>query len=654
MEFWFSTERQIAARNIGPVRGEDSFLGKIHGSGLYLVRGPNTSGKSTIGRLLAKMDDQDLLRQSVQITDGEDSAFLEMEPRRVTFTRSPAGDMRMTVEGAEAPPVEEMPAAIETLVHADHLSRDNPEGRARHRLAALLSYAPIETSMEHLTTLLAALADLPAITAEMRETWLELAAEAAAGSKRVRIEGLRTRAEVRDWIIASPKRKGGLLDDHDLLTEICNATGNTGEKAAEAQRRRLAKIQGRLDGALQAAARQIEWPAGEEGKLRTLLEQEHDLPALTATRDGARLKLTELETSAGGRRAGEARRERLAATRGEKPEAAVAVAEAEVAEVGEKLKGAVVAAYAELDEWQAALRDQVFSDDGKFRWGQGLAGEADRAHKLVSKLAALLATRPEDSDLGKAAQQRLAAAREALAAWERVGEQLAEPIEGAAEAEVEAARTTFAEAESAVNLAKAAAAYQAVAAELAAALDLARRLDELAAAYRTAAKDSWSFLGQIITEALKLPWLQVDGLDVYLGYVEGKLNQDPELIAQAQAAAEAALDKTSPVSLPRFIMEKIREAPAVEWRSIDDEARVSTGELHEACLAVFLERLAPGSIRWVPWYITSALDPERLKRFDQAVRGRECVLLGEEPRRQGDPQGIWLERVAGRFGEVAS
>lgn len=720
MELW-TGERRVASANIGPAAG-DRLLGTVRGPGVYLFVGPNTSGKTTELELMLRLQDERLLRGFANVTDGASHAYLELEPARVTFRRSPSGIVSHEATGLEQlERIDAMPAAIESLIHGDHVK--DPAARARHRLAALLAYAPVESSPERLAELFGTLdgrswSDLDEDDG-LRRVWRELA-EAATAGRRHRLEPLRSTDEVSHFVAAHPNRTGQVLDDHERLVDLLNAMANTGEKAAEQQRRKVAGVEGRLREALEQAGRQLVegWDATDElavAELRAVLERSYDVVDLTERRNLARSRAEAKRASQAARIAAEARSARLAAERGGRPaveesEVRLASAEATLAQEVASHRSAtareaelqhaveqarateqeadqqVLTAWGEIEDFVVQLRRRAFhhSPEGEAtpRYRTDLTGADEQAARIVRALSRTLYGDPATSRAEaeqaltlataarEAADRRLAkaeedrdtaqaaanAARAAAETWDRVGQQLAEPAEGATDAEVEEATAALVEAERALLTATAAASYQQLAAEHVAALALAGRVDEAAKDYRAAATDSWSFLGMLLTEALRLPWLQVDGLDLYVGYVDGRLNNDPELIAAAQAAAEqaaAALDHTSAVALPRFILERIREVSSVEWRKLDDDQRVSTAELHEACLALMIERRsALGGIVVVPWQITAALDEERLLRFDAMVADAGLVVFGERPRRKGDPHGLFLERVRDRA-EVA-
>lgn len=653
LELWSAEPRALRAGNLGPLRG-DHHIGTVDGPGVYFLVAPNAGGKTTEVRLLESIQDQERLKSSAWIHRGADSAYLELEPFRVTFTRSPAGEVRVESEGAAemAGRITSMPPSIETLIHGDHL--DGDDARARRRLEALLTYAPVQATPERLDTLLGAFAG-SSIQAEIsterdertewesfQHVWQRLADEAAQG-RRLRFEPLRSVAGIREWIMTNPKRGTGVLDDHGLLRDIANATANVGEKAAEVQRRRIAKLEGALEETMDSAREKLteagmELPEGEDA-FRGMLEGEYATETVTALVEERRSILTRLEQSHADRQAAERRQERLKESHGDRPE------------YGDEEAVTLFRHQLSLLSGKAEAVAGFAMDEPGFLENDGYPRELDRLRDDT------VAARERLSSLREARATK----REEQARWDAVEAEINFPIEGATAEEVETARSGLKAAERDLSLAEWAARFQETSLELEQALDLARRIDEVAKDLRSAAKDSWAFLGKIITDSLRLPWLQVDGLDIYLGYVDGRLNADPELIAEAERAAEqaaAALDNLSPVALPRFIFERIREASAVEWRLLDDEVNVSTAELHESCLTLMLERRGELSeIIIVDWKIPAALDSERLLRFDRQVREAGKVLISERPRdsvRDRDaPAGLFLERVADRA-EVAS
>lgn len=646
IKLWYEEPRALRADNLGPIEGAHE-IGSITGPGIYRIVERNAGGKSTVLNALLKMQEQKLLRQDIQIRDGETVATLELEPGRMTFRRGPTGEIREPersgIDGL--PPITEMPAAIETLIHGDHLQ--DTDARARRRLKALLSYAPVDSTPERLAGLMETChgrAFDAIIGADMRRSWLTLAESAGAAKKRMRIEPIRDASEILDWVRNSERRDGSVLTDHEALMDILNATANTGEHAAEEARRALAVVTGRLEEAAKAAERDFGF-----GSRRQLEAQHDDLETLRSDLSAARSKHASASAQRERMLGEQARRERLAESHGERPDAQAA----DDAEAAASLE----CAKAERD-WEKvqALRSYLreASAQAVAEWPlQDLT--AERIKDAVAGLLSLSAAADGPSleslrSMRDSARRHRSEVAVAASRWDEVHALLSEPLEGPTAEAVEAAKAAAEEAERALRIATSAAAYQVIAAEHVEALELCAKLDAMAKSYRDAASDSWGYLGKILTNALDLPWLQIDGLKLFVGYVGSRLNNDPGLIRAAEAQAEKlalANDHSSPVALGRFLMEAIREASEVEWRDLDDEKRISTAELHEACLSLMLSRRSKlGGIIVVPWEVVAALDDDRLMRFDAAVAEAGLVLITERPRRVNDRVGIFLERVA--------
>lgn len=709
LELWSSEEREFRSINIGAASGSHH-IGTFRGPGLYFLVHENAGAKTSHLNLLLHAQDEGYLRRSANISLGKTEALFELEPLRITFNRAPSGAVTAEAEGlGEGPRVVAMPDAIETLISGDDLIDD--EARARRRLGALLSYAPVDSDDERLRVLLEAFRDRPwseEIDRDIARAYDELIAEAKSQFRGLRVEPLRTLEEIEDWVAENPKRKGSILDDQDLLIQIANATGNAVEKAADVQRRRIAKIEGRRDEAVAQASKIAGHDEVPEAYAAEHLEGEVDIEALREEHREARDRRVDVRSRYEERLAAERRQERLRKSHGDRPDLSDAEADVsrreedlemarltcegaraeharavrEVESIGEATDRAQSEAVAAVVDWAEFSRDLTLRvmpegvEADAVRYGLDLEAEAGRARSLVKRIAdavrvdlsdswerarTVAAARAEALDQAEAAVRRaeseLEAARDRLRrqeseleSWERTQAEIEEPIEGPDAEEVKAAEEAEAMLAKAVDHGRAALHYQAVASQLAAALDLARRLDEVASGYRDAAKDTWYFLGQIVTDELRLPWLQVDGLDIYLGYRDGRLNADPELIAEARAAAEqaaAARDQLSQVALQRFIFNEIREVSDVDWRDIDDDTWLSTAELHEACLEVMLSRRSKlGGLLIVPWRVIGALDADRLRRFDRRVRDAGLTMVSERPRRDGDPREMVLERVA--------
>lgn len=643
---------KLRAENLGPIEGAHD-IGEIDGPGIFRLVERNAGGKSTILRALLHLQKLKLLRQDMQINDGETVASIELGPGRMTFRRGPTGEMREPERSGidQLPPIAEMPAAIETLIHGDHLQ--DPDARARRRLKALLSYAPVDSDHERIAGLLATCEgrSFVNLTDDLRRTWQRLAEAAANKKKRMRVEPLRNADELREWLMAAQERDGSVLTDHGLIVEILNATANTGEHAAEEARHKLSSVAGRVEESVAHASR--EFGSG----IRRELEGSYDLTTL-------REQATALAAAASGlwaersRLTGElARREAMAQAHWERPVVVNRVDKAEhhlrqaqahaddLARMAAQLRSG-------LNEMLATGRpvphEHVEEFDALWTMYRTIASEEQLP---ISQLRA---------DLESARAEFAKSTRDAER-WDEVSALLSEPITGPTQEAVDAATTKAENAKRAVRIAEHAASHQVITAEHTAQLELVAVLDSLAKGYREAATDSWGYLGRILTDALDLPWLQVDGLKLFVGYVGGTLNNDHALIRAAEEAAERlalAQDHSSPVALGRFLLEAVREASDIEWRDLDDgkrgsgslapcDGRISTAEIHEACLSLMLARRAKlGGIAVLPWEVVAALDDDRLARFAAKVEASGLVLITERPRRTGDRDGIFLERIA--------
>lgn len=684
---------EASSTNIGAARGERS-LGRVSGPGLYFFVGANAGGKSTELNLLMAAQDAGLLRRRANISDGASEAEFVLGPLRMTFRRSPGGAIaEPQVEGVEALPlVTALPASIETLITGDGLKGE--EERARRRLGALLSYAPIDATAE-LAEALCLTLEGRRWPASLRAAFDELAAEAKGSVGRFKPAPYATAAQIREALLAQPRR--GILDDHGWLLEQLNALGNTGEKAADRQRAKVASLDGRLEEIVTGAQRRLGRGEDPLDEVRLDLGRTYDLPQLENAHQAARMAAERARTAVASRRAEQERREALQATHGERPDSgpafraldsarlaslranealtalekdvapaqmASAAGEARIAAgeivaerraafglVAERLQVRVADGSVEDVDFEAAsvalhaLRE-AWTPFAAAREEDRQCSEAVRAHQ-VSIVAARDDVRQKQVSLLEA--QRVVDEREELARrWDAVSEQLALPLPGTDSAQAE----EFAEAEALANLslAREARVYRELLAERDREQTLLEELVLASGDYRSAAKDSWTCLGAAVTEELRLPWLQVDGLRIFVGYTaDGQLNTDLERIQRAQLQASVLQSpevNLAGVSLQRFVLERVRQLSNVDWRDLDDSVRLSTGELHEACLEVLLSRRGRlGGIVVIPWVVLAALDAAKLGAFAAKLRAAGLIAFSERPSRGGDPSEITLEKV---------
>lgn len=689
-------EGPVRSRNLGPAVG-DRELGRVDGPGLYFFVGRNAGGKSTELGLLARAQDAGLLARSANVSDGESEAELVIGPLRITFRRSPGGvTAPPLVEGADLlPAIAELPAAIETLISGDGLKGE--EERARRRLAALLSYAPIASSPSLVEALCLTLQGRSWPEA-LRGAFNALAEGARGSTARFKPSPYATGAEILGDLLALPRL--GILDDHAWLLERLNSLGNTAEKAAAEQAKAVAAIRGRAAEALHGAVSRLAWEGEVEALAAELLREDTDIAEATERRSIALAALKAADAAVAAREGEITRRERVRAGLGPRPDLAevseevhrrkveveplateAAAAQDRLAAAGDQLAEAVkgrdtraaaqttalavfgaassrlmhqgergtaaieeealTAAVAALDEVRAAAE----ALDG----ANAMVADAMKAHAAVSAEAVASASRLDRAVEGLAeARRRLEAEVTSAERWDAVTAELETVVEGPDSAVSEAAAYEAADAaERRVNESRV---YQRIEAELAGAQALLESLTLAAEDYRKAARDSWICLGAAVTNELALPWLQVDGLKIYVGYDgEGQLNADPERVRMAREQAEALspeIAEIAGVALQRFVLERSRLLSRIDWRDLDDQVRLSTGELHEACLEVMLSRRgATGGIIVIPWAVLAALDSEKLARFAGKLEAAGLIAFSERPSRRGDPADLTIEKV---------
>ena len=704
LALWASTNPTLSGSNIGAAEG-DHHLGTVEGPGLYLLVGPKAHGKSTHLELLRKLQDHDAVYTDV-VTDGQTEARFDLAPCRAVFRQSPLGDPRPPeIVGADdLPPIASLPDAVRALISGGDMKGEEPRSRAR--LAALLEYCPVDSTAERLERLAGALEGRSwSLTgspmSQLDDAWDELL-DGLAKSPRKPMR-YQSAPEIMAQVEGARDRDGSLLGDHKTLVDLLNATGLSGEKVTAAQVGVVKEIEGRRAQVLADAARHL---GMSEGDLLPLLNRSHDREWAATQAQEAQTELAMVSSARAVRVAVEKEREDMAAAHGEEPEiddqlveaagdlhdkavTEEAKADAALAHLAgtvadeEKRRNheaseAVSSAWQDWDLFGNSIATACLTGEGStFNFGADLSRYVEQAPKVLQALQDALAFEPADrTEETRIARERVAHAEEgrrqakrrldesmlrekdqtrALARWLLVDAKLREPVEGPTETDVTAATLALGVAVEAVSIAGHAEVYREVSAELTAALDLSAALDRAAKDYRAAAVDTWAYLGIELTDALDLPWLQVDGLQIFLGYAaDGNLNTDREILEAArdrarEDLASAAYDE-GPVA--RMLLQEIRKVPSVEWRDIDSKTRISECELREACLEVMLSRPAGlGGILIVPPTVFHSFDQEALHSFDEKVQAAGLVVFSERPRRAGDPEEVFLERVAGRPSE---
>lgn len=668
IEFWSGGD--VRSRNIGPAAG-DHFLGRVEGPGLYMWIGPNTGGKSHHLRLIGKLQKERLLRSDADITDGADVGYIELGAARMAFRRLPTGEIvEPTRTGIESlPPIEELPTPIETLITGANLKGKEP--RARARLEALLTYAPIASTEDLVRQLLAVLNERSFSSdpgAERRDLWWKLAERAKGEKGRTKIERFHTSDEILAAILSHPRE--GILDDHDRLIDLLNGIANTGEKVAEQQERTVSEAAGRLKETLSAAAKRLGVP--DDGVLMSRLRERLSRPEPSAgALSAARVRVAQLTAEKKRQREEEDRRDDLRAKHGSCPDAgptaalyaaareahdrlqsslfevraSVTRAHQDLADKSALVKPAAEAIQERRDAWESqVVAFRLSINDGLPVDEIAVAGDllgrrvdevvaalsgsasafAERDRAAAAVVAAEAKVSEIESSLGQARQAMLAREAEldgmkaTVAAWQQTDVLLGTPIPGPTDEEIAAADSAVQEADADAETWRAAQDFQRAAAAHDAEMVLAQWFGGVAADLRGAAADSWQFLGQIVTDTLSLPWLMVEGTRLLLAY-EGKGSN-----ARLAATPEAAKDV----------------------RDVDDADRISTAELHEAMLKLMLSRRERlGGILIVPWQVMAALDERRLGVFSGWSRAAGLVTFSERPRRKGDPDDLVLEPV---------
>lgn len=137
------------------------------------------------------------------------------------------------------------------------------------------------------------------------------------------------------------------------------------------------------------------------------------------------------------------------------------------------------------------------------------------------------------------------------------------------------------------------------------------RLASQTKAWRDVGSALWKTIGQLVGSELSVPWLKVDEMRLLIGY--------------RRVAGEARL--------------ALEDEPT-EWRDLDQAFQMSTGEISEAFLHLFLTRVAElgqGHHIWpivtIPWHVLTAIvNQDRLAGLDKMFKKAGVVGIGEVPR----------------------
>lgn len=582
------TSAKLVFENVAPLVGETSF--QLTGPGLYALVAPNASGKSHRLRLLEKAGDIKALGQLHAITDGEEEAVLEVGQYAVRFRRNPRRGQKPVEETGAPPMVEPIPGGIATLINGGNLKGEEP--RARARLEALLGYVPVEGTAERLAGMLRCVdLDIPAeIEPQVRRVWQRIGQEIAV--PRSPWMPLELGEEIAAAVRAEVAPGSPVLQAHSVILDRLNALGLRAEKIAAAHAVEVGAVGGEVAAQLAAAADAFGLAPDAVGLSDRLAACPSAIDAERSLRDAEHDRA--MVEAAHQRVIDEtARRERLRSTHGPRPDVEAAAGAA-------LLANAEAARLAEIEAAEVAKFEAIAAQL-----------EAARREVEVAKVKRAAASRE-----ALAAADAHAAAKAAYERWRAVQTQLSERIIGPSDEELAAARRAVERARETERAAAAAARWREASARRDQAAAIQSAIEGLATDYRRSAQDSWSFLGEAVTKALALPWLRVDGMRIEVGYQRS--------------------GKTAPLATA--------EAPAQDWRDLDDEERISSAELRDAMLSLMLERHR-GSWLVLPWADMLAFEDERLLDLARRVEAAGIVAFFERPRRKGEADHIVMEKL---------
>lgn len=695
---------ELTSDNIGPARGHQE-IGRLGEPGLTFLVGGNAEGKSHVLRLLSLLRakvDQMVGPKGVSITHGEHVGSLSLGNVTVTLRRVAGGSTEVLRDGtADAPVIEALPTPIGTLIDGDGIG--DPDARALRRLKALLTLAPLPAPA-HVAELLRGLENPALSFADLTEQEIDAVATLSGRARgRAVTVPLRDAAALRAELAGEDWSGKSVLDLVAELADRLNKLGNTCDHAAKAQ-------QGALDGA--AAVLEAAWgrlPAGcaekpTIAKVREVASGPAPTNGLAAL---ARQKLAGLQAKV---EAADAEEQRRAGLRAQLAGIVVPDLEALRAELVSAEQAEEVAATAERaasdaflladrDRGYAAKRFLAANEQMIQAWSElrGLFSVdtapmveevgrlAETVHRLNeafslagAEVSVALSDRHEateaalkaESALDRAAEAktfsgtvRIAAelavseASEAVGRRNRLAAELDVPIERPAPEQLT-------EVEKAIADFEAEAALYAYAKEVAAASmtrdeagKLLARIETLGAGYRAAAKSVWGRLGALVTLHLRLPYLRLEGTGLFIGFGEdGNLNRtETGWIDEAEAQRVAGEGDGTGLNLARFIADRVATPGEIEWRHVDDLPGVSTAELRGAFLELLLDRSA-GQGAWIelPWErLMASFDSIRLRALARRAVDAGLVLLCERPQRDGEPDGLFLERIEPAEGGAA-
>jgi hypothetical protein len=628
---------RLRVQNIGAAAGRHD-LGEIDGPDLYALGGDNGEGKTTLLRLLEDLG-RDVAKagKRVRISHGAAEASLEIGDASFEFRYSLVKDAIEVTSDGETLPVTSLPEEILRLVDP---KIKGDEERLKARLDALVRICQIEMSESVLDALLDCLPTL-GIEADRPQERAMLVSKMVAGKPPVPNAALFL--DSKDPWRKAALAKSGLVEGAGEIIKLSHAVARSLEVLAERKEGELKPLQAQLREA--------------NNRLEELQKQRGEEPLPEESLDALGRAVAAAEASSAARQGEEVRRARLATQLGARPED---IAEGDIAKRGKECGRNLVAAQneynaadaasdksrsdknataarlesdlARLNRSLAALGDALSAgDDGgeewlreyllashdlKETWGAHRnLGLRDRETTTIltakfAKLSEAQAAVREIQRIQAEWQQQAQQRQKEQASWDALNAQLQEPLEGATLEEVEKLRGQLRIAQLQADLDLATAAAETAQAGY----DTLRRdvvsLTGKIKAWRDVGPSLWKTIGQLVGRELELPWLRVEDMRILVGYTsKGK-------------GAKLALDS----------------APT-DWRDLDEVAEISTGEISEACLHLFVNRAALKAkdsilppIVTIPWHVLSSIvNPGRLAGLRSMFKAAGVIGIGEVP-----------------------
>lgn len=604
----------LRVRNIATMAGE-RLLGFVP-YGLTALRARNEGGKSRVLCALAQIPLDKLDAEAFQVTDGASGGAVALGVAELAVsTVTTAGRARPKVDRTQPlaeGPILPLASPIETLVNGGH--HKGKDAAWRERIKALVRFVRAQVTEEALRHLAG-----PPLAAPHDDVAAWVLGKHAVAPFPTLIEAAES--------LAGPK---GLFNSRGLEAEkavieqghvVSRCEGSRGAVVAE-----LAGVAG-VDLADEAAEITLE---------QLLAEHAPDVEAGRVNLAAARewLGVTEREviaarSEAAARQNEQERRQRLAASHGERPSEDDATAAADAAvdahsharEVfAEAQANTTTAALVRLLNGTAEHEAKLEADNevedlrAQLRAAEDRQRAADRAYELLRQqrtgeaLAALQAARVDVETREREATAARARALEVTrlaSAWDAVEAQLAEPLPAAAR-DVEACEQAHSDARRRVLLASKAVVVREASDKLEAAKLEHQQLEDWAQVLRDQVNRVWDRLGELMNRELP-----------------------PDLLRVGEGGRiEVRRDDGT-------------------WCDVADDVRLSTGRLHRGVLDFAVERSPEGANIVVPDWMVFPIDPRGRVELSERAAARRLRMIYEEPFDVETPTLFWWGEASG-------